>query len=186
MGPAARTAIGCGVIWCLWLGWMACADPPPVVEAEGSDGPWRAVLAWDAAQDRFRATLHNDSGRPQPLLHDPELQPSRLVLRRQGREVEATDRRAAKKFDPTVRPGHLQMVGPGQSVSLGSAVVEPTAEGGAVTWGPYQHVGLSKGAYEVRLVVTSAPDDELGSVAGRLPDRWTGELTTEPITVELE
>lgn len=136
------------------------------------------------------ARLINRSPATQPVLHDPRLQASQLVLRdAAGEEVEAFDRRALMKFDPRVYCNLFRPVPRGAELKLEEVRFEREDATWALAWGPFSFEELPAGSYAARVIWSSeaatcqdAVDSEPHPVAGV----WLGTVTSNEVTVVLK
>ena len=169
---------------------LACAhnmnDP-----ANGQDpaGPFALVLE-RIDPVGLRASLVNRSSEEQAFLHDPYLQPSRLVLTNaKGDTLRAFDTRSIKKYDTTVYRSHYRRLDPDEAIVLLEAPFEPDDAGlYAIRWGPFAYAKLPAGRYTAEVEWNSGIDtwrDRTSGRDGRIESVWMGRIASNRVDVVL-
>ena len=137
----------------------------------------------------LEAVLVNRSRKVQAILHDTELQPSRLLLfDAQGAAIDPFDSRSIKKYDATVYDYSFQNLAPGQELKLFAARFQRSGKGASVSWGPFEFEELPAGVYAAKIVWESRIEaylDEGTQEVRRLPSVWLGSLESNTVTVRL-
>lgn len=133
----------------------------------------------------LRATLHNHGTGAVMVLHNDDLQPSRVVLKNGAMvEVKPFDNRTRAKFDRTVTAAMFQRVKPEGSVELGAAKFRKAADGKyALDWGPYHYGDLASGVWTVSLVFDAVIDSPTSGP--KIANAWTGTVVAPAVTVKL-
>jgi hypothetical protein len=155
----------------------AAAPSPLRIELTTSPGPG------------LRALLVNASKIEQPVLHDPRIQASRLVLvgEKTRRKAATTDTRRATKLDTTVRKENYELLPPGGSKLLCD---ERFAKGDdgiyRLRWGPYLFEKIEPGPYKAHVVFESERDTYTqGGSPRRLEGVWKGTVKSNEISITL-
>ncbi len=133
----------------------------------------------------LRATIRNVGPRSVAVLHNADLQPSRVVLKDSaGTEVKPFDNRTRAKFDRTVRAAMFQPVPPGGSMELGVTKFQKETDGQyELDWGPYHYGDLAPGVWNVSLVFDAVIDSPTGG--SKIAAVWKGTALAPALTVKL-
>lgn len=122
----------------------------------------------------LRAVLRNTSKDTLIIVHDPFVQPSRLLLSLKGKQIKPSDMRELERFSSNVAEDHIQRLAPGKSIEIFKAFVDRRENGARIQWGPFEFEGLASGLYSARIewVATYAK-------------AWKGKLLSNavPITI---
>lgn len=133
----------------------------------------------------LRATLRNVGPRAVAVLHNDDLQPSRVLLKNSaGAEARPFDNRTRAKFDRTVRAAMFQSVAPGGSLELGVTKFRKAADGKyELDWGPYHYGDLAPGLWSVSLVFDAVIDSPTGG--SKIAGAWQGTAVARTVTLKL-
>jgi len=131
------------------------------------------------------ATLRNQGKTAQRYFPHSMIQPVTLMLAdSSGRRVEPEDQRAIAKFDNTPYKHLYQMLEPGAAVVLLTAPVPR----GALRWGPLSWGDLAPGRYTATAHLDHKINqwvDRETKQTGTWSDLWRGQLTSQPVTVNI-
>lgn len=133
----------------------------------------------------LRATLVNRGAGAAAVLHNDNLQPSRVVLRNAlGVEVKPFDNRTRAKFDRTVRAAMFRQIPSGGSMAVGGGRFRKASDGKyQLDWGPYHYGELAPGVWQVSAVFEATIDTPTGG--GKVAGAWKGTVTSGAVTVHL-
>lgn len=122
----------------------------------------------------LRAVLRNTSKAALAIVHDPFVQPSRLLLYAKGREIKPADMRELERYSSAIGEDQLQRLEPGKSIEIFKALVDRRSNGARIQWGPFEFEGLASGVYSARVewVATYAK-------------AWRGKLVSNAVTITL-
>lgn len=166
----------------------ACQLVPLLVSERNTvDEPFDIVL--EVAGDTLRAAIVNRSSSEQTMLHDPYVQPARLVLRdKRGRNVEPFDTRSVKKYDNAVHAWMYETLAPsGRRVLVEAAIERDAKRTYRIAWGPYIFEGLAAGPYRAHVVWESEHDTWTDDgVSGEVEDVWKGTVVSNEVGLKLK
>ena len=130
-------------------------------------------------------TLSNRGPAERKILHSPNLQPSKLILRPgsgPGVELAAFDERTRRKFDRTVRRAMFTTLAPGTTLELGRELFAKVGETYQLRWGPFVYQEIPSGNCKVSAVFLSATTE---ATDGPVSGAWKGSLTSNEVIVSL-
>lgn len=129
------------------------------------------------------ATLCNRGSAERKILHNPNVQPSQLVLRNgAGNELAPFDDRRRRKFDRTVRRGMFTALAPGGTLELGRESFEKAGDSYQLRWGPFLYRQIPPGNWQVKAVFSSVISE---AVDGAVSNAWKGSITSNEVNVSL-
>jgi len=157
---------------------------PALLAAEPSKPVFSLLLQLE--NQTLRASLCNNTSKPQKYFHDPRLQPVTLKITGPKGTVTPVDRRANTKFDPTPHSSIYKILPPGSTVLL----LEAPIEANGLRWG--QFVFDWSGQPKGNLKITAAFDhrenhwiDSESNQSGVYPDLWHGLLVSPPVSLKI-
>jgi hypothetical protein len=191
-----------GVLWALLL---AAAPPWPSTASElQSESPMADARVEDSAPckgkaqielrlftrqqhgPQLRLTAKNCTAKTLKLLHDSQLQPSRLDFKT---KVKAPfDERSREKYDTTIWARSFTALDPGQERVLVDETLRREGEAYNLSWGPFRYEAIPLGKQKVRVVldawVDSAVDEETNQKV-KVDNAAVGSFKSNEVTVAL-
>lgn len=152
--------------------------------------PFRIVVRVDSGK-RLEAVLENTSQVEQIYLIRSLIQPSRLLIRtRDGKELQAFDKRTTMKFDNTAYRAMFKTLRPGETAAIDSSTFKPDSKGGySISWGPFTYENLPAGEYSVRVDWTSAITEAYDADTRSWEDienLWLGTVISNEVQIQLK
>jgi hypothetical protein len=135
---------------------------------------------------QLRLTVKNCTQKPVRVLHDGDLQPSRLDFKA---KVKAPfDERSRRKLDNAVRLRSFVVVEPGQERLLMDETFKREGEAYAIAWGPFRYEAIPLGRQALHAVLDawldSAVDDE-SSKPVKVDNAAVGSFKSNEVTIAL-
>ena len=157
---------------------------PTILAAEPPKPVFSLLLQLD--HQTLRASLRNNSYKPQKYFHDPRLQPVTLKIKGPNRPLTPTDRRANAKFDPTPPRSIFQTLAPGATILL----LEASLSDHVLRWGQFifDWSDQPKGPYQVTAALDHQQNrwvDTESRQSGVYADLWRGLLASPPVSLKI-
>jgi hypothetical protein len=172
----------------------AAVAPAPASKPEPMPAPSGGTMTNDAKwtihfDPQGISTLRNGTGRAYSVLHDSNLQPSRLeVTDAQGKVAPVFDQRSIMKFDNTVRKEAFVRIESGAELPLFPLRINPREDRFELGWGPFLIGPLPVGHYTGTVIFEAREEhyfDEATRTKKRLGDAWVGTVRSAPAPIML-
>jgi hypothetical protein len=135
---------------------------------------------------QVRLTVKNCTGKAVKLLHDVDLQPSRVDFK--AKLKAPFDERWRRKFDNTVRTRSFLNLEPGTERLLMDEKLKREGEGYALRWGPFEYEAIPLGKQTLHAVLDawldSAIDEESGKSV-KVENAAVGSFKSNDVTIAL-
>jgi hypothetical protein len=135
---------------------------------------------------QLRLTVKNCGTKAVKLLHDLQLQPSKLEL---GPKVKAPfDDRTTAKYDATVYTRSFTTLSEGEERVLIDETAKREGEAYAFRWGPFQYERIPLGKQKVRAVLDAWVDTAFDQALGKkvpVEDAALGSFKSNEVTLSL-
>lgn len=160
------------------------ATSPPPTPSMTSESGWQLDIT-----NLPTVELRNTSEKPQTILPDSKIQPSRLHLfDATGEEIIAVDGRARMKFNNTLQRTSYVTVGPGETIPFSNVVVVEDGNDSLVTHGPFRFSVKSGASYTGRIEWRSERNDYVDDSGApqQLSEAWQGTVVSNDFTLLVE